>query len=440
MLDSIIAIILYSFTILPLGYWLLSRYLTVPVYMRWALAYGLGTLLLTGQLFIYFFICRWPVSWWLYGFLFLQAAIATGRLWFHRRRFFAPDKTALAKPWRGIDKVLGIVVAIVISASCLQAITRPPLGYDAMVIWSLRAKILLRDGRVDFNPQSYTYLSSPHYQFYPWHTSLAEYWLRQLGGGEEVVNLLPWGYFFTLLLLLYGYLVRYHQRSEALLLILFLSTMPLLFYHSFTTYADVPLAYYVTVAGLLWLWWLDEKNPLYLFLSALYIGASFFVKNEGIFFIFAWLLSVVIARPVLSKRQLGKVATALLLPSVAWLVFRVIYHLPLDNTTLVVGWHPEVWTSLRTTFFVHNSWNIWWYLVVVTLVVRIRTIWRERQWWPWWSFFFGSIGSFLILYFFTQRSEHALNFTAIGRTSLALVPLSLLALSVAWRNKTSSSL
>ncbi len=345
MVDIIIALLLYLFSILPIGWFFVDRYIKMPMYIKLALSYGLGTAILTVELFFYFFIFRLSVSPWLYGIIFFQASLALFLGWLYQSR--KKKETVLQKqPWTIIEKVIISLIIVIFLFSLGNALTKPPLAYDAMTIWSLRAKILLRDGQVNFDSNSYNYLGSPHYRSYPWHVSLAEYWLRQLGSNEVGVNILPFGYFLSLGLIIYYGVSRHLSRVKSLLLVAFFSSMPLIFYHSFNTYADLTLAYYVSVGALFLMLWLKEKKMIFLLFSAGYIGWALFVKNEGIFYIislgFALFVAFLMKQIKISKKLLFYLLGSLLLPIMGWLIFRCVYHLQLSDSPLVISWHSKV--------------------------------------------------------------------------------------------------
>ncbi len=438
MLNTTITLLLYYFSILSVGWFLVSYFFSFPFYLKLALTYGFGSAVIAGELFFYFFIFRFPISFWLYLALFAQANLALLLSWYYfkRRQRIVPVKK---QPWTILEKIITSFIVVIFLFSLANAITRPPLAYDAMTIWSLRAKILLRDGRIDFNPESYTYLNSPHYRSYPWQVSLSEYWLRQLGGNETAVNILPFGYYICLSLLLYYGTTCFVSRLRSLFLVLIYSSMPLIFYHSFTTYADLTLAYYVTAGAVFLLLWLIKQDRLFLFFSAIFMGWTLFVKNEGIFYIIGWCLALLVGYLLkqvnLSRKIIIYTLGSLVLPITAWLVFRVIYHLELSDSLLVISWHPQVFMTIIQTLFIDNSWNIWWFIFVLGILIKYNAIWRNRRFWPFWIFCLAAGGSFIVLYFFTQRAEHALNFTAIARTFIPLVSLSILAFSLALSDK-----
>ena len=64
----------------------------------------------------------------------------------------------------------------------------------------------------------------------------------------------------------------------------FLSTAPLLAYHGFNFYADLPLSFYLT-AAVIYLYNYSRRDYINdLLLGALACGLMVFIKNNGIFY------------------------------------------------------------------------------------------------------------------------------------------------------------
>lgn len=270
--------------------------------------------------------------------------------------------------------------------SLFQAVVKPPVAYDAIANWSLRSKILVRDGKIDFDPLSERYLAVPATSSYPWHTSLSEYWLRKNGGGEIAVNFIPLTYFICIILALYYALSKKLNRFSSLVLVLLFSSMPLISYHSFNTYADLPLAYFVALAGILFFSWLEQKKSIILFFSAFFVGWGMFVKNDGIIPVIAWLFSLLLTwylhKTIISWQQFLKALGFLFVPIIFWLGFKQVLHLNFSSFSLSNTFHPEILSSVVTTLFVHNSWNIWWFIFFGVIILKFKEVINDQHIWP----------------------------------------------------------
>lgn len=434
MLDILLTLILFLFSILAPGLAITNLFFSFPRYLALLVAYGLGTALLSGELFFYFFILRLAISSWLYIYIFLQATTAL-LLYIKKHKKISPIRffETFLKSIKINEWLLISLIFLIVIFSGLQAITKPPIHHDAMSVWSLRAKILERDGQVNFNPDNYYYLGSPYVISYPWHSSLVEYWLRQLGTKETMVNLLPWGYFISIVFLLFYILRQRLNRLKSLVFILFFVSMPLIFLHSFNTYVDLVLAFYVLLAIFFLLEWLRYRKQSFLYFSAVCIGWTFFIKNEGIFFVAAWLLALLFDSYIYQlsflRKKIWYILACIILSISGWLIFKQMYHLEI-NDSFILGWHPEIFTSFFYTLFIFNNWNIWWFIFFILLALFGKKIWINKNNRPFWVFFSVALFCFGLLYVATQSFEYAANFTAIARTTIPFIPLSIIAASL----------
>lgn len=403
-------------------------------YMSLVLGYGLGTGLITAELFIYFFIFKFSFSAWLYIFILLQTVIClVFMVVVHKEKLHC--KKIIPDHWKFTEIGLAALITICILFSVVQAAVKPPVTFDALANWSKRAKILERDGQIDFNTTSDNYLASPATATYPWHTSLSEYWLRQLGGGEISVNFIPLGYFVCITLALYFCLSQRLNRFFSLSLVLIFASMPLISYHSFNAYADVPLSYYVVMSIILFIQWQRDKPLLFLYFSATFMGWGLFVKNDGLFPIIGWLLALLLTWYLDRKKiswKLGlKPIVFLMGPLIFWLGFKFASHLSFSNFSISKILHPEIFSSLLDTLFVHNSWNVWWFIFLGVVVIKFKQIYTKKESWPLWFFFIVVFGLTVAVFLGTEYYQYALNFTAIERTLIPLVPISILLVGLA---------
>ncbi len=390
------------------------------------LAIALGSALITGELFLYFVIGRGTFSPWLFVIAAVQALAAIVWLVATKRQAFQSRVIVPKLRWTTI--AVGLVIAAVLGSSLILAYVKPVAAFDAVTFWSLRSKILLHDGRVDFNPESFTYLAATSHRNYPWHVSLSEYWLRRLGASGGALNLIPWANAAALVWMMAAFLLRRLKPLFALGLVALFVSMPFVFYHSFNSYADLTLALYVAAAFICLAEWLRTGRRSLLILSALLIGWSFFVKNEGIFHILSWAGGVIVA--YLSARKKPATAdawtvAALLGPIAPWIIAKVYLGLGLRNTPAAPGWYPQAFEYIGQAFALVNNWNVWWYLFVGLLIIRWPAL-RRRSDWPLWAIFGLSVMITAVLYLVTENYRWALDHTALSRTMLPLMPLSVM--------------
>jgi len=427
-IESLLALATYFACVLPLG-WILARFIPIQEsYMRLALSYGLGTAILSFELFIYFFIFRFNFSLYLFIFVFLQALICL-IFWFYHRKKNQPVHFNF-KNYKLPEIILVVLISICIIFPALQATVKPTIAFDAIVNWSKRSKILLYEGRIDFNPLSETYLAVPGNSTYPWHTSLLEYWLRQLGGGDIVVNFLPLSSYIGIILVLYYSLSQRLSRLISLSLVFFFASMPLIAYHSINPYADLTLAFFVVTSLALFVQWLEKRTDIFLYFSAFFIGWGFFIKNDGMFSILAWLGALGVAwwldKKSLSWKLLFKSLGFMILPLVFWLGFRQVYNLGLNSLTSINNLHTEIFYPIIRSFFIFNNWNVWWYIFILIIILRFKTFRKNIKFLVVLFFFLLYLGAIIFTYLTSGYYQFALD----PRTFIPLIPISILLVSL----------
>ncbi len=428
-IESLLALVTYFACVLPVG-WILVRFIPIQErYMRLALSYGLGTAILSLELFIYFFILRFNFSFYLFIFVFLQALICL-ILWIYHKQKNQPLHFNF-KNFKLPETILVVLIGICVFFPALQATVKPTIAFDAIVNWSKRSKILLNDGKIDFNPLSDVYLAVPGNSTYPWHTSLLEYWLRQLGGGDIVVNFIPLSSFIGIIFVLYYFLSLRLSRLISLALVFFFTSMPLIAYHSINPYADLTLAFFVVTSLALFVQWLEKRTDIFLYFSAFFIGWGFFIKNDGIFSILAWLGALGVAwwldKKSLSWKLLFKSLGFMIVPLVFWLGFRLVYNLGLHSLTSINNLHTEIFYPIIRSFFIFNNWNVWWYIFILIIILRFKSFRKNLTFLTVLSFFLLYLGAIIFTYLTSGYYQFALD----PRTFIALIPISVLLVGLA---------
>jgi hypothetical protein len=444
----ILKFILFLISVYVPGYLLVRLLLAKQVNSRLkaiALAFGLGGLFITLQLFILLALCRLTVSNWIWLLFAVETLLL---LYWHYKKYgwhcFASVKVKEFKLKEGILLLLIGLQALFSLSNCLA---RPIIAYDSLVLWTMRAKILFfNNNAMSFDSNSFYYLGGYWHNNYPWHSSLLQYWMSFVfkDFNELAINLIFWLFFMSVLLFLYTYLRDYIQRFYALLFTFFLASMPLFFYHSSNPYSDLPLSYFLLIAFVFLLKWLEhakqqiEQTTLkqtltnsWLFWSGIFFGAAFLIKLDAIIFVLAALLIVVavfvwqsLLKTKQGWQQLGSFVIALILPNIFWIVFMISYHLGISNVAPGLGWHPQIWKQLIESFFLANNWNIWWFAFFTFSVIYIKVIWKHKDLFWGYVLLLVTVCGFVVLYLFTNQYEFVVNHTAVSRNVLLFVPLS----------------
>lgn len=433
---------LFFFSILLSGYLIVALFFNQekkPLLFKLALAYGLGSFFIALQIFIWLFLPRLDF----YLSLFWLVLILENALLFFlikRKKiklFYKPKKNK-----KCASKELLIVSLILTQIIFIfgNALARPTAAYDSMAMWSLKAKILFYENKVDFNHENnFLYLGGANHRNYPWHIPLLQFWLHvNLGEYNDLkTNFIFVFYFLSILILIYYFLLNFIGRYKSLIFTFFLSSMPLIFYHGFNAYADLVLAFYILAGFGLFCFYLENNQKNYLFLSAIFWGAALFTKNEAIIFIIALALSIFLYYHYKSLKIKEVLGFFLLILACAlpWFIFHFIHELKISNVQNELGFHPEIMPKILNGLFTGMSWNIWWFIALLTILINFQKIIFNKNILFAWMFLALSFLGFFILYLFTQEYQFALNYTALLRNILVLTPVSLFVAGLAFQEK-----
>lgn len=401
-----------------------------------AIIFGLGSAIVTFELFIYFVILRFSYSFFVPWFLGLQAAAAL--IWLvikipWKKQYVIDFPRRGLWPW-----LIGILLAVLLFFSLIQALAKPPVAYDNIAFWASRAEILLKDKKVNFDPQSETYLSAYGHHNYPWHVSFLEYWIRSLGAVGGVVQLIAWLYFVSLLLLILDFSTKRLGTVKGMLLGLFFASQPFIFYHASNNYADLIIGYYVAVAFAFFFDWLETRNYAHLNFSVAFFAWTLCVKNYGIFYIIALLvgLAAVYLLKVerFSLKKLWPAGLAFVLPLAPYGLFKIFFRLNLHNTDASWGWHPEIFTPLLQVLFVSGNWNIWWPIIIVAALFALAKIKKDKTIGIAWFMAATVLAIIITIFIVTENYQWALDHTALSRAFIPVVPLTMLVIAFSFKS------
>ena len=203
-----------------------------------------------------------------------------------------------ATPWpdpatrRGWETLLGLFAAAVLVAVGVQSLFEPLAAWDAWAFWVPKAKSIVLFNGLD-----------PHFFAAGPATTNADYPLllpavestdfRFMGHFDtQVVHVQFWLVLVAFLGALPA-LLRDQVRPVLLRsLVVVLACAPGLALHAESAYADVPLAVFVALAGVLGWRWLVLREPAALRLFAVFAAAALATKVEGRLFVAALVLSL----------------------------------------------------------------------------------------------------------------------------------------------------
>ena len=410
------------------------------VLFRLALAYGIGSYFITIQLFILIFVFKQDLSlFWFSLVMTVELLIVfdyykRGRVGVKRVSFFKQVKLTLDRI-RLKEAVLLLLIIAQIGLATFNAFSRPVATYDSTTMWSYKAKVLYSESPQSFfDINNINYLGGNSHVNYPWNIPLMQFWLSELLGefNDVAINYIFVGFYISILILLYGFLRFYLSIFKSLTLVFLLSSMPLFFYHSYNAYADLPLSYLILASfGCLYLW-LDSKERGCFNISAFYLSIAIFTKSEGVLFIvaLALLLLYLVRLKRLQRKQWYFYLGLVILCISPWEYFRLSHGLGITNEGGELGFHPEVFYSLYSTFFLTNSFSIWWYVVLVVFLISIKKIFTHKMLLFGWAYLFLLIFFYSIIYVSTDSYMAAITYTAVGRNILTITPLSVFIVGV----------
>ncbi len=242
---------------------------------------------------------------------------------------------------RWLFAACGSIVAFQVAYCVVQAISRPIAGWDVWAIWFLKAKAFFVSGGL---PSTHFFSTAYLHPDYPLLTPLAVTWhYLCLGRVDDQIAKILFPLSFLALVVMFGYtLTKEIGRDYGAAFTALLSLTPFAIMHAggidvakgwgdYVGYADLTLAMYFW-GGAAYLYFYEKtREPMWFFLSALFMGMGAWTKNEGL--TYAAIGSVLL---ITSARNWRYAITGIGLVSIfvlPWMVFKT--SLPLGND--VVG-------------------------------------------------------------------------------------------------------
>jgi hypothetical protein len=244
----------------------------------------------------------WSLTWFFLGLLglynpttalgatFVGVALASYGL---RRIREIGDESRTPEKASGIDRLLlGLIAVPVVLA--LIASMAPPTAKDTLLYHFALPKAYIAQGNnafVEGNMASYLALGG----------AMHNVWAMQLGGlvnersAEAAAGAVNWLFFPLLLAAIFGWSRELNvNRRASLIAVLMVAAIPTAYHIASSSYIDLELAFYVTLAiYTLARWWNDEENG-WLVLTAIFLGASFSMKLTSVFVFAAFALIVLL--------------------------------------------------------------------------------------------------------------------------------------------------
>lgn len=419
--------------------WLKSR---EPFLFKLSLAWGLGAVLITLELFSVFFVSKLKINLFaFYLFITAESALLLYLIIKHKINFKFPALKFNFPKINISTTVIFILILMQIILLGFNALARPPIAYDNLAMWQYKPKILFYENQINFNIKNYAYLGGGGHINYPWQTPLLSYWLyANLGEFNDLAgNLINLIYYLSILITIYYFLKKYLSAPVSLLFVWLVTTMPLLFYHAYNGYADLILSYYLLLAFIFLFYWLENGETKQLSTAGIFFSCALFVKNDASVFAIAGLIIILIKLFLIDRKFMAAVKSgslyllAIAWPLLPWLFIKIKYHLAFSNVEPGLAYHGEVWQNIYWSLFLNSSFNIWWFVVIISFLANIIKIKKQNNLFLAWLFLIFCFAGLIMLYLFTEEYRFAIDNTALSRNFLTLVPISVALAAASFR-------
>lgn len=382
--------------------------------------------------------------------------LAANRLCSRRGSFSRPEnyKTE-ARECSGPDSYLGhpvvkVLCAIVVAWICwkvafvlYEGFVRPVASQDSWWNWSSGAKFFFYERGLLLDPASEFFFGRGYRLFlgYPLLNPLAQVWVSLLLGTFHESLAKAWVPFCYLSILgVFFFAVKREAGKVIALAALFLlSSAPLISYHSIDAYSDLPLATFVFFGGVLLFRYMETKKPGYAALAGLFFSMGVFAKSEGIVFLFASSVSIIIFDLVVKRGGLRGVVSFAIPAAVyiaPWMIFKAYYGIGFghghgtgvgaEDEASGIIWSEEVHYEVIAPFFKEllftvNHALIFPFLVLLT-VIGLRTVFRTNIKYIY-LIIVLKICTLLFVYTNTHDYVYILNRMSVNRNAIAFLPL-----------------
>lgn len=420
---------------------------------RLSLGFPVGAFL-NALLFFLLTLLKVPLEFWMvYG---AHAVVFGGLVFFERGTFKATNREApldgacpefdrrargklsTGKKEKLLLALLLLSLTVKIFFAFSHAVLLPTFYYDSLSQWNMRARISYEDRAIAFDLDEHRGMSKPQYPILL-HALQITFMLPQGAWLDRVANsstfLLTLSSFVAFFLLL-----KRKGSFFALITLTALTMAPLLSIHLGQGYGDIHVIEYLLLSALLLSLFVEDTSHMsFLLLSALFVVAAAWVKQEGFFFgIVPWLLIVsgwCFWKGKKCRQVLRFGFVPVLLLGIPWTLLLLARGLPLSphGTGFLLEWHPEAIPHILEALFSYGSFGIFFYVLPVLLGMGLRdTLGRKKDALPSLLVLSWGLITFietLFLYVFTPNVTFLLNNQTFHRT--VLIPLLLLILGCA---------
>jgi hypothetical protein len=267
-----------------------------------------------------------------------------------RGRSGPPDRSSVSVPgsW-ALAAVLGTATALLLGLAGAAFVVKPLVEWDGWAVWGVKAEALY-----DFGSATGPVFTSPAYagiqQSYPLFLPALEATdYRAMSAVDGSVVHLQLALFAVAFAgSLFGLLWRRVATELVALTVLAILAAPPVLGLLGSNYADVPLAFLVSLGIVALARWLVDSEPALLVFAALFLGAATLTKDEGSMFAtaaFLPALAYVVMRDRPRLPQLLAAAGAVGATLLPWRIFSSVHHLTTGGIQLSGALSPNLLAS-----------------------------------------------------------------------------------------------
>jgi len=291
-------------------------------------------------------------------------------------------------PQRVIATLLMIWIFAKIVFVIYEGLHYPLFSWDTWANWSAGAKFFYYRQGLALDPADVNFFGTGYrsYLGHPLLSPLLQVWTSYYVGEFHEALAKAWQslYFVSLLGLFFFAVKRATSLLMALLATTLLAAVPLLTFHAFDGYSDLPLGFYA-FAGTACFWrYIISRNDKMLVLSGIFAGIGMFTKNEGLFFVVATALSLT-CYSYFKKTNIKRPMLCFLVPVLAvsgpWIVFKLVFNLGYGHhiAQQFVGYDMFLTAivEMLKVFFLEANFNIVIALFVLTIVLNGRVLMKD---------------------------------------------------------------
>ncbi len=386
--------------------------------------------------------------------LVLLAAISWTWSWRFQKKPVLLQTLEPQQTWQRIVFFLLLAILLLRAVVLIDEVwLRPTFPWDAWSAWAVKPKSWYLLGHAE------PYVSIPQWLAsgesaerttaiwqYPSLLGWMQIWFASAAGewNEPMVNL-PWaGIWIALLLVTYSQLrVLGMTRLRAMLATYALGSLPLLNAHvALAGYADLWLAAVFGMVVLAWLVWLQQRRPMQLIAIIALALCLPAIKLEGGVWL-ACFLAIVFLGVLLARARWWSVGGTIAIVVIGLAIGGFDVPLPglglariswgsIDipgKGLLLLQWH-SVGREMFATLYSLPNWHLLWFLAPLIVVLRWREFLRNDNVLLLGAMLLLCMLFLFVLFFFTEASRWAEDFTSANRLIMHITPavITLLAL------------